>query len=116
MGPAHSFIRPENPFMRQVAGTPVEVAETVHTHEIIISAVEAAKRYKAECGGVPEGFINSLREQYPEGVPAGIVDDLIKAGKPKADSPISTGGWVIKGGDAAPSGESPAAENKSKIA
>ncbi|MDR1863530.1 MAG: transposase, partial [Treponema sp.] len=47
MGPAHSFIKPENPFMRNSEGTPVEVAETVHTHEIIISAVEAAKRVKA---------------------------------------------------------------------
>jgi hypothetical protein len=79
MGPAHSFIDPENPFMRQSAGTPIEVAETVHTHEITISAVEAAKRVKARCGTVPEGFIKTLREQYPEGVPVRAVDDLIKA-------------------------------------
>jgi hypothetical protein len=116
-GPAHSFINPENPFMRQSEGTPVAVAETVHTHEIIISAVEAAKRYKAECGDLPDGFINTLREQYPEGVPTRVVDDLIKARKQKAEPPVNTKGWVIKdGAAAAPAGEIPAAELKSKIA
>jgi hypothetical protein len=118
MGPAHSFITPENPFMRRSEGTPIAVAETVHTHEIIISAVEAAKRVKAECGGVPEGFINTLREQYPEGVPARAVDDFIKARKPKADPAVTPGGLIIKGG-AAPAGEieeTPAAARKSKTA
>jgi hypothetical protein len=118
MGPAHSFINPENPFMRQTGGTPVEIAETVHTHEIIISAVEAAKRVKAECGEVPDGFINTLRERYPEGVPARVVDDFIKARKPKTPPPVHTGGRVIKGG-AAPAGEieeAPAAAGKSKTA
>jgi hypothetical protein len=106
MGPAHSFIKPENPFMRQSEGEPIEVAETVHTHEIIISAVEAAKRYRAECGEVPDGFIDSLRGQYPEGVPARAVDEMIKERKPKAEAPAK--GRVIEGGAAA--------ENKSKIA
>jgi len=95
MGPAHSFINPENPFIRQSEGTPVTVAETVHTHEIIVSAVEAAKRIKTECGFVPEGFINELKQRYPEGVPAKIVDDLIKARKP--ETPINTKSWVIEG-------------------
>jgi hypothetical protein len=117
MGPAHSFIQPENPFMRQSAGTPIEVAETVHTHEIIISAVEAAKRVKAECGEVPEGFINTLREQYPEGVPTRIVDDFIKARKPKSEPSINTKGWVIEGDTAAaPVVEIPAGDRKTKIA
>jgi hypothetical protein len=89
MGAAHSFIQPENPFMRQTEGDQISVAETVHTHEIIISAVEAAKRIKAECGEVPEGFIDSLREQYPEGVPVRAVDDLIKERKPKAEPSIN---------------------------
>jgi hypothetical protein len=61
MGPAHSFITAENPFMRRREGTAITDAETVHTHQIIIGAVEAAKRYKAQCGEVPEGFVNSLR-------------------------------------------------------
>jgi hypothetical protein len=118
MGPAHSFIKAENPFMRQSTGTPVEVAETVHIHEIIISAVEAAKRIRAECGEVPDGFINSLREQYPEGVPARVVDELIKERKPKIEPPLTAEGWIIKGG-AASAGEiteSPAAARKSKTA
>jgi hypothetical protein len=119
MGPAHSFIKPENPFMRNSEGTPVEVAETVHTHEIIISAVEAAKRVKAQCGEVPEGFINTLREQYPEGVPTRAVDDFIKAHKPKTEDTINARDWVIHGGAAALSGENKetqAAAKKSKIA
>ncbi|MDR0585363.1 MAG: transposase [Treponema sp.] len=86
MGPAHSFINPENPFMRQSSGTPIEIAETVHTHEIIISAMKAAKRVKSECGELPDGFINTLREQYPEGVPARAVDDWIKAHKTRTDA------------------------------
>ncbi|GHV76488.1 phage associated protein [Spirochaetia bacterium] len=119
MGPAHSFIKPENPFMRNSAGMPIDVAETVHTHEIIISAVEAAKRVKAQCGEVPEGFINTLREQYPEGVPTRVVDDFIKARKPRIEVPINTKDWVIHGSAAALAGENkeiPVAAKKSKIA
>jgi hypothetical protein len=111
-GPAHSFIRPENPFMRQSEGTPIEVAETVHTHEIIIGAVEAAKRFRAECGEVPDGFIDGLREQYPEGIPVRAVDELIKARRPKGGTPVNTGGLVIEGGGAA----ALPAEQKTKIA
>jgi hypothetical protein len=120
MGQAHSFINPENPVMRQSAGTPIEVAETVHTHEILISAVEAAKRVKAQCGTVPDGFINTLRGQYPEGVPTRVVDDFIKARTPKAPAPVNTGDLVIHGGaSAALAGkqeEPPATAPKSKIA
>jgi len=120
MGPAHSFIKPENPFFRQNEGTPVTVAETIHTHEIIISAVEAAKRVKAECGSVPEGFISELKQQYPEGVTTRIVDDLIKARKPKTETPINTKDWIIEGGAAAaPAGEleeTPPPALKTKIA
>jgi hypothetical protein len=109
MGPTHSFIDPENPFMRQSEGDPLSVAETVHTHEIIISAVEAAKRLKAATGEVPEGFIDGLREQYPEGVPARVVDDLIQAKKPKAEP--SYKGLIIEGGASAKNaGEIPAEE------
>jgi len=118
MGPAHSFIKPENPFMRQDNGTPVTIAETVHTHEIIISAVEAAKRIKAECGYVPEGFINEMKEKYPEGITTRIVDDLIKARKPKTETPIDTKKWIIEGA-AVPDREfeeTPALAQKSKIA
>jgi hypothetical protein len=115
MGPAHSFIDPENPFMRSRTGTPVEVAETVHVHEIIISAVEAARRVKAECGGVPEGFIKAMKEQYPEGVSTRVVDDVIKTLKPDMQPAVPAEGWVIKGGAAAGEGI-PAAEKNSKTA
>jgi len=120
MGPAHSFIQPENPFARRSEGTPVTVAETVHTHEIIISAVEAAKRIRAECGSVPEGFINELKQKYPEGITTRTVDDLIKARKPKTETPIDAKKWIIGGGMAdAPDGgfgEYPAPALESKTA
>jgi hypothetical protein len=120
MGLSHSFIKPENPFARQSEGTPVTVAETVHTHEIIVSATEAAKRFKAECGYVPEGFIDELKQRYPEGIATRIVDDLIKARKPKTETPINAKNWIIEGkAAAAPAGgfdESTASERKSKTA
>jgi hypothetical protein len=108
--------------MRQSAGTVIEVAETVHTHEIIISAVEAAKRVKAECGQLPDGFIDSLRRQYPEGVPARAVNDLIKERRPKNDNAINkygnlvSAGWVTEGGAPADSGTTPAEQTISKTA
>jgi hypothetical protein len=77
MGAAHSFINPKTPFMKQSVGEQIDIAQTVHTHEIIVSAVEAAKRYKAATGNLPEGFIDSLRGEYPEGVPSRVVDELI---------------------------------------
>ena len=78
MGPAHSFIQPESPFMRPSEGTRIEVAETVHTHEILISATEMAKRIKPELGFVPDGFIERLQEAYPEGVPCSLLPDLVR--------------------------------------
>lgn len=77
MGPAHSFIRAENPFLSQREGDALSVAETVRVSEIIISATEAAKRYRAETGEIPEEFIGQLRKEYPEGVPATIVNRLV---------------------------------------
>jgi hypothetical protein len=110
----HSLIQPEsNPFVRQRTGKHItvtkpesllpetdgsETAETVHTHEILISAVEAAKRVKAQCGETPDGFINALREQYPEGVPTRAVDDFIKAHKPTTPAPVNARDVVVHGG------------------
>ena len=98
MGPAHSFIKAESPFMRRTEGTAIEVAETVHTHEIVISPVEAAKRVRAELGSVPEGFIDETRGRYPDGVPVRFVNDFIKERRPKVDRPVDTKDWVIEGG------------------
>ena len=113
MGPAHSFITAENPFMRQSTGTQIEIAETVHTHEIIVSAVEAAKRVKAELGAVPHGFIDDMRARHPEGVPTSIVNDFISERKPRINSPVNTKRWVIEGGA---SGDAGTAVETSRLA
>jgi hypothetical protein len=54
-----------------------QAAGTVHTHEILISATEMAKRIKPKLGYVPEGFIERLKAEYPEGVPSNLLDDLV---------------------------------------
>jgi hypothetical protein len=81
MGPAHSFIKAESPFMRQITGTPIAVVETVHTHEILISAVEAAKRVKGILGYVPEGLVKRLQREYPAWVPVHVVDEVVEAAR-----------------------------------
>jgi hypothetical protein len=53
------------------------VAETVKVSEILISATEAAKRYKAATGEIPEGFISQLKAQYKDGVPTTAVNALV---------------------------------------
>jgi hypothetical protein len=98
MGPAHSFIQPANPFIRQQTGAATEVAESVHTHEIIISAVEAAKRVKAACGEIEEGFLAEVRQQYPEGVSTRVVDEWVKARRPGTGTEINAQDWVLSGG------------------
>jgi len=115
----HSLILPEgSPFVRQTTGIQIEVAETVHTHEIVISIVELAKRCRAEGIALEEGFIDTMREQYPEGVSTKFAGDFIKQRKPKTEAPINTKGWLIEGG-ASPDREiekTQAGENQSKIA
>ena len=86
MGPAHSFIQPESPFMRPMRGTPIEVAERVHTQVILISAVEMAKRVKGILGYVPEGLVNRLRQAYPSGGPAQIVDELVQEARQQGEA------------------------------
>jgi hypothetical protein len=50
-------------------------------------------------------------------VPTRIVDDFIKAHKPKSEPSINTKGWVIEGDTAAaPVVEIPAGDRKTKIA
>ncbi len=75
---AHSFIKGEDTFARQTTGRQIEVVEsTVARHEILITAVETAKRFKARTGCIPEGFISKLKKEFPEGVPASMVDELV---------------------------------------
>lgn len=89
MGAAHSFIQPKNPFLSQKEGEAISLAETVKVSEILISATEAAKRYKAETGIIPEGFISRLKNQYPDGVPTTAVNALVaewkEENKPERD-------------------------------
>ena len=76
----HSLIRTEeNPFFKTQTGKQVEVAAgTVEVHDILISPVEMAKRFKARAGFIPDGFIAGLKKEFPEGVPAQLVDDLVR--------------------------------------
>lgn len=74
----HSLIHAENPWFKPQTGKQIEVAaSTVEVHDILISAVEMAKRFKARAGYLPDGFIASLKKEYPDGVPAQLVDDLV---------------------------------------
>lgn len=74
----HSLIHAENPWFKTQTGKQIEVAAgTVEVHDIFISAVEMAKRFKARAGYLPEGFIASIKKEFPDGVPAQLVDDLV---------------------------------------
>jgi hypothetical protein len=93
-GAAHRFIQPKNPFLSQTEGGPVSVAETVRVSEILISATEAAKRYNAETGGIPEGFIGQLRKEYPDGGSHNICE---RAARKMAEGE-QTGEGLVRGG------------------
>ena len=75
----HSLIRTAaDPFYKTQTGRQVEVAaDTVEVHDIYISPVEMAKRFKARTGFIPEGFIASLKKEWPDGVPSQLVDDYV---------------------------------------
>ncbi|WP_296689429.1 transposase [Treponema sp. UBA6852] len=75
----HSLIHTQaDPFFRTQTGKQVEVAAgTVEVHDILITPVEMAKRFKARTGFIPEGFIAGLKKEFPEGVPSQLVDDLV---------------------------------------
>lgn len=71
----HSLINAKNIFASQRTGTQISV-DTVQAHEILISAVEAAKRIKARLGYVPDGFIARIKADYNNAVPSNLIDDL----------------------------------------
>lgn len=75
----HSLIHTQaDPFFKTQTGKQVEVAAgTVEVHDILITPVEMAKRFKARAGFIPEGFIAGLKKEFPEGVPSQLVDDLV---------------------------------------
>lgn len=75
----HSLIHAESPWFKTQTGKQIEVAAgTVEVHDILISVVEMAKRFKARAGYIPEGFIAGLKKDFPDGVPARLVDDFIR--------------------------------------
>ena len=75
----HSLIHAESPWFKTQTGKQIEVAAgTVEVHDILISVVEMAKRFKARAGYIPEGFISGLKKDFPDGVPARLVDDFIR--------------------------------------
>ena len=83
----HSVIHAVDPFATATTGKQIEVAAgTVEVHDIFISAVEAAKRFKARAGYIPDGFIARIKTEYPAGVPSKLVDDLVMEYTGGADS------------------------------
>ena len=75
----HSLIHATDPFAHATTGRQIEVAsDTVEVHDIFISAVEAAKRFKARAGYIPDGFIARIKAEYPDGLPSRLVDDLVQ--------------------------------------
>lgn len=75
----HSLIQPHSsPWFKSQTGSQIEIAAgAVEVHDINISAVEMAKRFKARTGFIPEGFIAGLKKEYPDGVPSRLVDELV---------------------------------------
>jgi hypothetical protein len=49
-----------------------------------------AKRIKPKLGFVPEGFINRLKREYPEGVPSNLLDDFVKEALGKQEAKPET--------------------------
>jgi len=77
---AHSFIstgmdiKPAARIGKQVE---ISAPDVIAAHEIIITATEAAKRIGSRAR-LPEGYLESLKERYPEGVPASEVGGLVR--------------------------------------
>ena len=87
---AHSFINAESPFIKQRTGKQITISEpeTVEIHDILISHFESLKRVSARLGYVPDGFMDRMKEEHPEGVPASLVDDFAKE--------YETGGTTVR--------------------
>ena len=76
----HSLIQTQaNSWFKTQTGKQFEVAAgSVEVHDILITPVEMAKRFKARAGFIPDGFIASLKKEFPDGVPSQLVDDLVR--------------------------------------
>jgi len=108
MGPAHSNIKGDTPFIRPVTGIAAGLAETVHVHEIIVSGAEAVRTMAAE-GLDTAGWWQYFAEGYPEGISTVALREIIAGEKARAAKPQSMAeryaDWVV-GADA------PAAETR----
>ncbi|MDR1506449.1 MAG: transposase [Treponema sp.] len=76
----HSLIQPDSPFIRQRTGEQVTVhqADRVETHEILLNHFEAYRRVSSRIGYVPDGLLDRLKSEYPQGVPVSAVDAVAK--------------------------------------
>jgi hypothetical protein len=84
----HSLIRPEgSPFIRPRTGEQIEIAQAdaVKIHDILISHFEFTRRVTAHTGYTPEGLMDRMKREYPEGVPASLVPDVAKEYEPRVD-------------------------------
>jgi transposase InsO family protein len=73
---AHSFIQAVNPFARERTGEQVAIEGSITIHELHISPIEFAKRIKARLGFLPDGLMEQMKWDYPEGIPESLVDDI----------------------------------------
>jgi hypothetical protein len=76
----HSLIRPDSPFIKQRTGERIAVhqPDRVELHEILLPHFEAYRRVSSRIGYVPDGLLDRLKTEYPEGVPVSAVDAVAK--------------------------------------
>jgi len=85
---AHSYINASSPFIKQRTGEQIAVSQPdrVAIHEILISHFEFVKRVSARLGYTPDGLYDRIKKEYPEGVPASLVDITAHEYETGADS------------------------------
>jgi hypothetical protein len=75
---AHSYINAESPFIKQRTGEQISVPDHVTLHDILISGFEFVKRVSARLGFTPDGLLDHVKREYPEGVPESLVEVTAK--------------------------------------
>jgi len=88
MGAAHSFINAESPFIRQRTGEQIAIArpERVEVQELYVSHFEALRRVSSRLGFTPEGLLNRMKTEYPEGVPTSFIEVAVNEYEAGTDS------------------------------
>jgi hypothetical protein len=84
----HSLIQPEaSPFIRQRTGEQVSViqSDTVAIHDLLISHFEFVRRVAARVGYPPDGLMDRMKREYPEGAPSSLVPVVAKEYEAGAD-------------------------------